>query len=220
LHFRRFLRSGLDQKSTLRDCELGLDALPIDSSRFPRSLCTAYPYHLAAPRRDERRAACLDCTAEATDMAQREATRLRRELDPIEGWQGRCSRRRSSSGPLVGSRSGARAELRSLRSPPSSVSRSGRCCRGAARPSRRPRGRSCPWRWFRTRSLHALLASWSRSGFRVDGLSLLINDRLNLGRTFKTGATPGAQAAKAAVVPGAKAAITAGRDPLDASSTE
>jgi hypothetical protein len=32
----------------------------------------------------------LDCTAEATDMAQREGTKLRRELDRVEGRQGRC----------------------------------------------------------------------------------------------------------------------------------
>lgn len=32
----------------------------------------------------------LDCTAEATDMAQREAAKLRRELDRVEGRQGRC----------------------------------------------------------------------------------------------------------------------------------
>ena len=32
----------------------------------------------------------LDCSAEATDMAHREAARLRQELDRVEGRQGRC----------------------------------------------------------------------------------------------------------------------------------
>jgi hypothetical protein len=38
----------------------------------------------------------LDCTAEATDMAQREAAKLRRELDRVEGRHGRCFRLSSS----------------------------------------------------------------------------------------------------------------------------
>jgi transposase-like protein len=32
----------------------------------------------------------LECTAEAIDMAQRDAEKLRRELDRVEGRQGRC----------------------------------------------------------------------------------------------------------------------------------
>jgi hypothetical protein len=46
----------------------------------------------------------LDCTAEAIDMAQHEAVKLRRELDPVEGGKAGVSRRvraASSTHPTI-----------------------------------------------------------------------------------------------------------------------
>jgi hypothetical protein len=115
----------------------------------------------------------LECVAEATDMAQREAAKLRRELDGIVGRQGRCfppELKMRASRWIAEQRAGGAcvadiaAELGLAE---------GTVLRWSADAKQAPTRALVPVEVVPDPSIVRVVSIVSPSGFRVDGLSLL-----------------------------------------------